>query len=269
MFNEAENRAKYYLNFHFGNSRGGIRLIEFRDVSKRYEDGTLAVKELSLTVEKGEIFVLIGPSGCGKTTTMKMVNRLIDHTDGKILIDGKEIYQFNIFELRRNIGYVLQQIALFPHLTVEENISVVPELLKWNKERTKDRVTELMKIAGLDSKLRSKKPSELSGGQQQRVGVLRALAADPDVILMDEPFSALDPISRGQLQDDIKRLNDELGKTILFVTHDMQEAMKLGDRIALMRDGELMLVGTPEEILASEDPFVLEFTQRGRGELDA
>lgn len=269
MFREAENRAKYYLNFHFGNSRGGIRLIEFRDVSKRYEDGTLAVKELSLTVEKGEIFVLIGPSGCGKTTTMKMVNRLIDHTDGKILIDGKEIYQFNIFELRRNIGYVLQQIALFPHLTVEENISVVPELLKWKKERTKDRVTELMKIAGLDQKLRSKKPSELSGGQQQRVGVLRALAADPDVILMDEPFSALDPISRGQLQDDIKRLNDELGKTILFVTHDMQEAMKLGDRIALMRDGELMLVGTPEEILASEDPFVLEFTQRGRGELDA
>ena len=164
---------------------------------------------------------------------------------------------------------MLQQIALFPHLTVEENISVVPELLKWPKDKTKNRVTELMKIAGLDTKLRTKKPAELSGGQQQRVGVLRALAADPEVILMDEPFSALDPISRGQLQDDVKRLNDELGKTILFVTHDMHEAMKLGDRIGIMRDGQLMLVGTPDEILASDDPFVLEFTQRGRGEQNA
>ena len=182
-------------------------MIEFQNVSKRYEDGTLAVKDLDLTVRKGEIFVLIGPSGCGKTTTMKMVNRLIDHTDGKILIDGKEIYQFDIYELRRNIGYVLQQIALFPHLTVEENISVVPELLKWPKQKTKDRVTELMKIAGLDPVLRAKKPTELSGGQQQRVGVLRALAADPEVILMDEPFSALDPISRGQLQDDLSLIH--------------------------------------------------------------
>lgn len=244
-------------------------LIEFQNVSKRYDDGTLAVENLSLTVRKGEIFVLIGPSGCGKTTTMKMVNRLIDHTDGKILIDEREIYQFDIYELRRNIGYVLQQIALFPHLTVEENIAVVPDLLKWPKTKTKDRVTELMKIAGLDPFLRSKKPAELSGGQQQRVGVLRALAADPEVILMDEPFSALDPISRAQLQDDIKRLNDELGKTILFVTHDMQEAMKLGDRIALMRDGKLVVVGTPDEIRASNDPFVLDFTQRGRGEANA
>lgn len=244
-------------------------LIEFQNVSKRYNDGTLAVKDLDLTVQKGEIFVLIGPSGCGKTTTMKMVNRLIDHTDGKILIDGKEIYQFDIYELRRNIGYVLQQIALFPHLTVEENISVVPDLLKWPKQKTKDRVTELMNIAGLDPVLREKKPTELSGGQQQRVGVLRALAADPEVILMDEPFSALDPISRGQLQDDVKRLNDELGKTILFVTHDIEEAMKLGDRIALMRDGQLVVVGTPAEIRASDDPFVHEFTQRRRGEVDA
>ncbi|TCI49356.1 ATP-binding cassette domain-containing protein [Exiguobacterium sp. SH3S2] len=244
-------------------------LIEFQNVSKRYDDGTLAVANLSLTVRKGEIFVLIGPSGCGKTTTMKMVNRLIDHTDGKILIDEREIYQFDIYELRRNIGYVLQQIALFPHLTVEENIAVVPDLLKWPKTKTKDRVTELMKIAGLDPVLRSKKPPELSGGQQQRVGVLRALAADPEVILMDEPFSALDPISRAQLQDDIKRLNDELGKTILFVTHDIEEAMKLGDRIALMRDGKLVVVGTPDEIRASDDPFVLDFTQHGRGEADA
>ncbi|TCI24954.1 ATP-binding cassette domain-containing protein [Exiguobacterium sp. SH5S13] len=244
-------------------------LIEFQNVSKRYDDGTLAVANLSLTVRKGEIFVLIGPSGCGKTTTMKMVNRLIDHTDGKILIDEREIYQFDIYELRRNIGYVLQQIALFPHLTVEENIAVVPDLLKWPKTKTKDRVTELMKIAGLDPVLRSKKPPELSGGQQQRVGVLRALAADPEVILMDEPFSALDPISRAQLQDDIKRLNDELGKTILFVTHDIEEAMKLGDRIALMRDGKLVVVGTPDEIRASDDPFVLNFTQHGRGEADA
>ncbi|OGX80708.1 glycine/betaine ABC transporter ATP-binding protein [Exiguobacterium sp. SH31] len=244
-------------------------MIEFQNVSKRYDDGTLAVENLSLTVRKGEIFVLIGPSGCGKTTTMKMVNRLIDHTDGKILIDEREIYQFDIYELRRNIGYVLQQIALFPHLTVEENIAVVPDLLKWPKTKTKDRVTELMKIAGLDPVLRSKKPPELSGGQQQRVGVLRALAADPEVILMDEPFSALDPISRAQLQDDIKRLNDELGKTILFVTHDIEEAMKLGDRIALMRDGKLVIVGTPDEIRASDDPFVLDFTQHGRGEVDA
>lgn len=243
-------------------------MIEFQNVSKRYADGTLAVKNLKLTIQKGEIFVLIGPSGCGKTTTMKMVNRLIEHTDGKILIDGQEIYKFDIYELRRNVGYVLQQIALFPHLTVEENITVVPDLLKWSAEKKKARVTELMEIAGLDPILKSKKPTELSGGQQQRVGVLRALAANPEVVLMDEPFSALDPISRAQLQDDIKRLNDELGKTILFVTHDMQEAMKLGDRIGLMRDGELVLVGTPSEIRSSNDPFVLDFTQHGRGEVN-
>lgn len=240
-------------------------MIEFKEVGKTYPDGTKAVQKLNFTVEQGEIFCLIGPSGCGKTTTMKMVNGLIDHTEGQIWINGQPIMSINEHELRRKIGYVLQQIALFPHMTVEENVSVVPQLLKWDKKKIDERVKTLFHLTGLTENLRKKYPSELSGGQQQRVGVMRALAAEQDVILMDEPFSALDPISRDQLQNDLLRLNDELGKTILFVTHDMNEALKLGSRICLMNDGEIVLIGTKEDILASEDPFVKEFMGQVRG----
>ncbi|WP_053362843.1 ABC transporter ATP-binding protein [Bacillus sp. FJAT-27251] len=236
-------------------------MITFKNVSKSYEDGTTAVDSISFDINKGEFFVLIGPSGCGKTTTLKMMNRLIPISDGTILINGKRISDYNINELRWNIGYVLQQIALFPHMSIEENIAVVPEMKGWSGEKIRDRVSELLEMVGLDpATYRSRKPSELSGGEQQRVGVVRALAADPDIILMDEPFSALDPISREKLQDDIIHLQKNIQKTIVFVTHDMQEAVKLADRICIMRDGKIVQIGTPEEIMnnpASE--FVYDF----------
>ncbi|MGA9233105.1 MAG: ATP-binding cassette domain-containing protein [Exiguobacterium oxidotolerans] len=240
-------------------------MIEFKEVGKTYADGTKAVQNLNFTVEEGEIFCLIGPSGCGKTTTMKMVNRLIDHTAGQIWINGEPIMSIDEHELRRKIGYVLQQIALFPHMTIEENVAVVPQLLKWDKKKVAKRVDTLFELTGLNENLKKKYPSELSGGQQQRVGVMRALAAEQDVILMDEPFSALDPISRDQLQNDLIRLNGELGKTILFVTHDMNEALKLGSRICLMNEGEIVFIGTKEEVLASDDPFIKEFMGQVRG----
>ncbi|MBS4223959.1 ABC transporter ATP-binding protein [Lederbergia citrea] len=236
-------------------------MIKFSNVSKRYSDGTHAVNDLDLEIEDGEIFVLIGPSGCGKTTTLKMMNRLIDVTDGTIFVDGKEISNYDIHELRWEIGYVLQQIALFPHMTIEENIAVVPEMKKWGREKTRSRVDELLKMVGLDPVVyRTRKPDELSGGQQQRIGVARALAADPRLILMDEPFSALDPISREKLQDDILDLQRTIKKTIVFVTHDMQEALKLGDRICIMKEGKIVQVGTAQEIIESPaNEFVKEF----------
>ncbi|MEW4284966.1 ABC transporter ATP-binding protein [Priestia koreensis] len=225
-------------------------MISFVNVEKVYPDGTRAVKSLDMTINEGEFFVLIGPSGCGKTTTLKMINRLNETSDGKILIRDKSIHDYNIHELRRNIGYVLQQIALFPHMTIEENISIVPELKGWDKKKVKARVTELLELVGLDpEQYRNRKPSELSGGQQQRIGVARALAADPPVILMDEPFSALDPISREQLQKDIVALQAKIKKTIVFVTHDMNEALTLGDRVCLMKDGHVVQIGTPEELV--------------------
>ncbi|RKQ34721.1 ABC transporter ATP-binding protein [Oceanobacillus halophilus] len=224
-------------------------MIKLENVTKTYEDGTMAVDSINFEVQQGEFFVLIGPSGCGKTTTLKMMNRLIPISDGTIYIDGKKISDYNIHELRWNIGYVLQQIALFPHMTIEENIAIVPELKKWSQEKIKHRVTELLEMVGLDPETyRDRKPSELSGGEQQRIGVVRALAADPDIILMDEPFSALDPISREKLQDDMIALQKNIKKTIVFVTHDMQEAIKLADRICLMKDGKMIQLGTPEEI---------------------
>lgn len=236
-------------------------MIKFANVSKLYSDGTHAVNALDLQIADGEFFVLIGPSGCGKTTTLKMMNRLIDATSGLISIDEKAIESYDIHELRWNIGYVLQQIALFPHLTIEENIAIVPELKKWGRDKTRARVDELLNMVGLDPAVyRSRKPEELSGGQQQRIGVARALAADPRLILMDEPFSALDPISREKLQDDILELQREIKKTIVFVTHDMQEALKLGDRICIMKEGEIVQVGSPEEILNQPaNEFVKEF----------
>lgn len=236
-------------------------MIKFENVSKRYEDGTVAVHSLNLEIKQGEFFVFIGPSGCGKTTTLKMINRLIPLSDGTIFIDDKKISAYDIHELRWNIGYVLQQIALFPHMTIEQNITVVPEMKKWPKEKMKQRAYELMNMVGLDPEnYADRKPNELSGGEQQRIGVIRALAADPEIILMDEPFSALDPISREKLQDDMIDLKRNLKKTTVFVTHDMQEALKLADRICIMKDGKIVQVGTPQELVTNPvNDFVREF----------
>ena len=225
-------------------------MIKFVNVSKVYEDGFQALDNINLEIKEGELMVLIGPSGSGKTTTMKMINRLIEHTDGEIFIDDKEIKETNPVELRRNIGYVIQQIGLLPHMTIRENVALVPKLKNWNPSQYKDKVNELLDMVGLDPEtFGDRYPTELSGGQQQRVGVIRALAADPDIILMDEPFSALDPISREQLQDELVRLQQEIQKTIVFVTHDMDEALKIADRITIMREGKVVQVDTPENIL--------------------
>ncbi|PAB57244.1 ABC transporter ATP-binding protein [Anaeromicrobium sediminis] len=236
-------------------------MIRFENVTKIYEDGFKALDNINLHVKEGELLVLIGPSGCGKTTTMKMINRLIDHTKGKIYMDNKEISKVNPVELRRNIGYVIQQIGLLPHMTIAENVALVPKLKKMDKEKYMKRVDELLDMVGLDPKIyKSRYPAELSGGQQQRVGVIRALAADPPVILMDEPFSALDPISREQLQKELVRLQQEIKKTIVFVTHDMDEALEIADRICLMKDGQIIQLDTPEKILRHPaNEFVSEF----------
>ena len=237
------------------------RMIQFENVSKQYPDGTTALRQVNLNINKGELFVMIGPSGCGKTTMLKMINRLIERTDGTVRINERPIDEYNIHELRWNIGYVLQQIALFPHMTIAENIAVVPELRKWKSDQIKQRVHTLLDMVGLHGDTYSeRKPAELSGGQQQRIGVLRALAADPEIVLMDEPFSALDPMSREKLQDDILDIQRQMKKTIVFVTHDIQEAMKLGDRICIMKDGEVLQVGTPEELIRQPaNDFVREF----------
>lgn len=236
-------------------------MIRFENVSKVFDGNKKAVNSVSFTIPNGEIFVLIGPSGCGKTTTLKMINRLIELSDGTIYINDEKVSTYNVHELRWNIGYVLQNIGLFPHMTIEENIAIVPEMKKWPKEKTSKRVAELLRMVGLNpADYKDRKPGELSGGQQQRVGVARALAADPEFILMDEPFSALDPITREKLQDDILALQKEIKKTIVFVTHDMQEALKLGDRICLMKDGEVAQVGTPAELLQKPaNEFVRDF----------
>lgn len=235
-------------------------MIRFDDVTKMYDDKA-AIKNVDFEVNEGEFLVLIGPSGCGKTTMLKMMNRLIPLTTGTIYINGKRISDYNINELRWNIGYVLQQIALFPHLTIAENIAIVPELKKWKRPRIDERIKELMTLAGLDYDMyKDKLPEELSGGQQQRIGVIRALAADPDILLMDEPFSALDPISRVKLQDEFIDIQKKIKKTIVFVTHDMQEALRLADRICLLNEGEIVQVGTPEEIVNNpKNDFVKAF----------
>lgn len=236
-------------------------MITFDNVSKQYDNNQIAVKALNVEIKKGEFFVIIGPSGCGKTTLLKMINRLIPLTAGTIWINDKRISDYNIHELRWSIGYVLQQIALFPHMTIEENIAVVPELKKWSKTKIHQRVDELLALVGLEpAKYRQRKPKELSGGEQQRVGVVRALAADPEIILMDEPFSALDPISRTKLQDDLLEMQRTIQKTIVFVSHDMQEALKLGDRLCIMKDGEIVQIGTPQQLLQNPvNDFVQQF----------
>lgn len=239
-------------------------MIHFDKVTKEY-NGTAVVSDFSLEINEGEFFVLIGPSGSGKTTTLKMINQLIELTKGYIKIDGKPISDYDLQELRWNIGYVLQQIALFPNMTVEENIVIVPEMKKWSKEDMHNRVTELLESVNLDpDQYRDRKVSELSGGEQQRIGVIRALAADPEIILMDEPFSALDPITRSHLQEDVVKLQHKFKKTVVFVTHDMQEAINLGDRICVMNEGKIEQVGTAEEILKHPaNDFVKEFLQTG------
>lgn len=234
-------------------------MITIKDVTKKFED-QIAVDHLSLELEKGELCVFVGESGCGKSTTLRMINRLIEPTSGVIEIDGKNVCDYPAEELRRGIGYVVQSTGLFPHMTVRENISVVPNLLNWNKEKTLERVKELIGLVGLDvQSYINKYPSELSGGEAQRVGVARALAADPEIILMDEPFGAVDPLNRTNLQNEFLKIQKKLKKTVIFVTHDIDEAMKMGDKIAIMSKGKLEGFGTPEEILQSQNPFVKSF----------
>lgn len=242
------------------NYGGAVILLEFKNVTKRYADGTTAVNNMNLKINKGEFVCFIGPSGCGKTTTMKMVNRLIDVTEGTILVDGKDIKEQNAVELRRAMGYVIQQIGLMPHMTIKENIVLVGTLLKWPKEKKDKRAKELLKLVDMPEEYLDRYPHELSGGQQQRIGVLRALAVNPPLILMDEPFGALDPITRDALQDEFKKLQRELDKTIVFVTHDMDEAIKLADKVVIMRDGEIVQADKPEEILRNPaNKFVEDF----------
>ncbi|TVR23436.1 MAG: ATP-binding cassette domain-containing protein [Anaerolineaceae bacterium] len=241
-------------------------MIEFVNVVKEYPNGFRAVDNLSLQLPTGEITVLIGPSGCGKTTSMRMINRLIDTTRGEILIDGRSNYDMSVVELRRKIGYAIQQIGLFPHMTIFENVAIVPRLLKWQDSRIRKRVDELLELVGLNpDTYRDSYPRQLSGGQQQRVGVARALGADPPIMLMDEPFGAIDPITREILQDEFLQIQERVGKTIVFVTHDIDEAIKMGDRIAILRDGRLVQFDTPDTILSNPiNRFVRDFVGTDR-----
>jgi osmoprotectant transport system ATP-binding protein len=242
-------------------------LIKFESVTKRYPGGTVAVDALDLEVPAGKTVVLVGPSGCGKTTSLRMINRLVEPTEGRILLDGSDVQQANAAVLRRGIGYVIQQTGLFPHRTVQDNIATVPVLSGWGRVRARARAAELMDLVGLDQELAKRYPHQLSGGQQQRVGVARALAADPPVLLMDEPFSAVDPIVRAGLQDELMRLQAELHKTIVLVTHDVEEAIKIGDLVAVFRPGgRLAQCDPPERLLgAPADDYVRRFVGFDRG----
>lgn len=227
-------------------------MIRFDRVSKTFPNGFTAVRELTLEVAEGETLVLLGTSGSGKTTSMKMVNRLIEPTGGTITVGGEDVTAQNPVQLRRRIGYAIQGIGLFPHMTVAENIAVVPKLLGWSLTRIRDRISELLDLVGLEAEqFHTRYPTELSGGQRQRIGVARALAADPPVILMDEPFGALDPITREQLQDEFKELESRLKKTVIFVTHDIYEAVRMADRIAVLDSGKLQQVATPRDMVES------------------
>ncbi|WP_199432438.1 ABC transporter ATP-binding protein [Qaidamihabitans albus] len=241
--------------------------IEFRGVTKKYPDGTVAVDDLSLTVEDGTITVLVGPSGCGKTTSLRMINRMIEPTAGTVLLDGQDIRESDPAVLRRGIGYVIQHAGLFPHRTVLGNVATVPLLSGWDRRKARQRAAELLETVGLPAELGRRYPAQLSGGQQQRVGVARALAADAPVLLMDEPFSAVDPVVRQGLQDELLRLQARLGKTIVFVTHDIDEAIRLGDKVAVLRvGGRLAQYGTPADVLRHPvDDFVAGFVGKDRG----
>ncbi|MFL1377210.1 ABC transporter ATP-binding protein [Nocardiopsis protaetiae] len=242
-------------------------MIRFDQVTKAYPDGTVAVDGLDLTAPTGKTTVLVGPSGCGKTTSLRMVNRLIEPSSGTVLLDGRDTAGLDTAELRRGIGYVIQNAGLFPHRTVADNIASVPRLLGWNRRKARGRALELLELVGLPLSYADRYPAQLSGGQQQRVGVARALAADPPVMLMDEPFSAVDPVVRARLQEEFLALQREIGKTILFVTHDIAEAVTLGDRIAVLRvGGRLAQFAPPHELLTRPvDDFVADFVGRDRG----
>ena len=236
-------------------------MIEFINVGMTYPCGNIGLKNINLTINESEVTVFIVPSGSGKTTLLKMINRLEDNTTGEVKINGKNVKEHDIHKMRWDIGYALQQVALFPHMNVEENIAIVPELKKWKKEKINARIDELLNMVGLEpKKYRKRNPSELSGGEAQRVGIARALAADPKIILMDEPFSALDPITRASLQEDVKKLQKQINKTIVFVTHDIEEAFLLGDKICIIQDGELIQTGTKQEIISNpKNDFVKKF----------
>ena len=242
-------------------------MIRFDAVSKQFPDGTKAVDELTLEAPTGKITVLVGPSGCGKTTSLRMINRMITPTGGRIWIDDQDTAEMDEAELRRGIGYVIQHAGLFPHRTIAANIATVPMLLGWGRRKSEARALELLERVGLPASYAKRYPAQLSGGQQQRVGVARALAADPPIMLMDEPFSAVDPIVREQLQDEFLRLQGDLGKTIVFVTHDIEEAIKLGDQIAVLRgSGNLAQLSDPAQLLAHPvDDFVADFVGKDRG----
>jgi osmoprotectant transport system ATP-binding protein len=236
--------------------------VEFDHVSKTYPGASEpAIRDLTFEVPAGEVCILIGPSGCGKTTAMRLVNRMIDLTSGDVRVDGVSVMDRPPAELRRSMGYAIQQIGLFPHLTVAGNIATVPKLLGWDQERIRSRTAELLELVGLEPEMGRRYPAQLSGGQRQRIGVARALAADPPLLLMDEPFGAIDPITRSRLQEEFRKLQQELGKTVIFVTHDIDEALKLGDHIAVLKPGGVLAqYATPEELVRSPaDDFVEEF----------
>jgi osmoprotectant transport system ATP-binding protein len=247
-------------------------MISLRGVAKSFDGGeTFAVADLSLDVQDGEILVLLGSSGCGKTTTLKLINRLIEPTRGRIRVDDQDVMEIDPIGLRRSIGYVFQGIGLFPHLTVRENVATVPRLLRWPRPRQRARADELLDLVGLPpADYGDRLPAELSGGQKQRVGVARALAADPAYLLMDEPFGALDAVTRESLQSELLRLNRRLGKTVVFVTHDIFEALRIGDRIAVLHDGTLEQVGPRDQLVAEPaSPFVRELFESPARQLEA
>ena len=234
-------------------------VIQFQNVSYCLENGLELLHNLTLEVERGETLVLLGRSGSGKTTTLKLINHLLSPSAGEVLVDGRSIRDWDLIRLRRMIGYVIQEVGLFPHFTVERNIALVPQLERWSAERIGQRVQELLRLVGIDPQLASRHPRELSGGQRQRVGVARALAADPPILLMDEPFGALDPITRAELQREFLHLQERLRKTVVFVTHDLREALLLGTRIALMEAGRLVTVQAPEQFVHSPEPIVAAY----------
>ena len=240
-------------------------MLSIKNLSKVYAGGKKAVDNMTIDIESGDFIAFIGTSGSGKTTALRMINRMIESTEGEITIDGKNIKDLNPVELRRSIGYVIQQIGLMPHMTVKENIVLVPKLLKWSQEKKDEKAKELIRLVDLPEEYLDRYPSELSGGQQQRIGVVRALAAEQDIILMDEPFGALDPITRDTLQDLVKKLQQQLGKTFIFVTHDMDEAIKLADKICIMTNGQVIQYDTPDNILRSPaNDFVRDFIGQNR-----